>query len=639
MQDSAARKNGGPVSLKVISMIDDKFSCKGSVAFKILMLLLFIDITAMEYTGIVVESGDNSKPIPDVLVSAGYTCNNTHTDKNGKFSIQIETAGAISNNIKKHQIRVKWDKKNGLINLENLPFVSSLMMYNLNGRLVFSTRASPSDNIYHIPETLNGICIIAICRNNKTVFSSQLNTISSSTISIPASISANKVGEQSQPVTLLFRNDNYYPVNISLNQPSQAIVVKMKYDKRAYIFDTEQIHKYSFNISVEDSLKMEKDALLENYVPASFSFDSTLFGTVGLRYKGSTFSLMGCFNEAGERKDSDDCKKIPLKVKFNEYADTSRLYSLNAVCLNSMSYDPSKMHEILSFELFRKMGIYSPRASYAQVFINNVFQGLFLSVEPVDQRFIKSRWPENDGGNLYKDAWPVSGSSDYYIEHLENNNDSGDILNVEKMTNLYTIINGSTIENFDKIISKSIDVDYFTRYFSVDRAINNWDGITAWYWNNGSPFNHNYFFYEGDKIWLIPWDLDNTLEKQDLFIDVMKIPNWNETPASCEPVIINSDLAVLPSNCDKFIKMLAQTQMKKFVQAGDELLANYFKYDSIAIAIDKYKKLIEPAIKRDPYINYDTWQTEVLSLKEGIKTIQLKYDSYIHGLPESGHEQ
>ncbi len=53
------------------------------------------------------------------------------------------------------------------------------------------------------------------------------------------------------------------------------------------------------------------------------------------------------------------------------------------------------------------MEIPAPRANHVQVYINNDYYGLYISVEHIDEEFIKSRFTYNDG-NQYKCLWPAN---------------------------------------------------------------------------------------------------------------------------------------------------------------------------------------------------------------------------------------
>lgn len=610
---------------------------RNKISHLALLLSFFTLPFAEEYSGVVVDGSNVMKPIPNVLVSAGYSGITTHTDAQGKFTLTFDPTSSTLPFRVHNQMKVTWNQKSRVFDFRNALPVTKIAIFNLNGRSFYSSTIPAKERVIKLPRMSRGIYVVSLHTKNGVIFTSKFSSVSPSIFSIKAPVFNQRSGAAYTPVTLVFRNDNYYPADLVLNEPSKNIVVGMNSDQRAYLFDQSKVHTYNFTMTVNDSMTMERDARLEEYVPATFTFDDSLFGEVGLRYKGSTYSLPNCFSETGERYNKPECKKISFKVKFNEYVDSARFYAMKSLYLHSMSADGSKMHDMLGYGLFRDMGIFSPRTSYAKVYINGVFQGLFVTVEPIDGRFTKSRWPAYGDGNLYKEAWPTSSSNITYREKLETNVIPGQLANVSRMVNLYKTIDSSTTETFVQKVGRLIDINYFIRYFAVDRAINNWDGITAWYTENGWKGNHNFFMYEeensGGKIWLIPWDLDNTFWRNDPFIGDADVPNWNETPSSCDPIgVFGGSSHVTPSNCDKLTRLLATTQWNTFVKAGEELLNNYFTSDSMNNKIDRYTALIDTIIYRDPKIEYESWLYQVEMLKKDIAAIRTKFGNYIHGI-------
>ena len=49
------------------------------------------------------------------------------------------------------------------------------------------------------------------------------------------------------------------------------------------------------------------------------------------------------------------------------------------------------MHERISMQLFKKLGLVAPREIFARLFINNTYSGLYAIVESVDKHFAGNR--------------------------------------------------------------------------------------------------------------------------------------------------------------------------------------------------------------------------------------------------------
>ncbi len=596
---------------------------------------------AQKYQG-VVYGLESSEPLKGVLVSLGHSRIRTWTDNEGRFVLDSSETSITKTSSRIELIRVYWDHRSAIINLFNASFINKVNIYDLNGRSVFQSDLNPGSGSIKVPFMARGIYLLRFRGVNGTYYNFKVNTsMPSAFLTLNNDISFQKRTSASQPVKLLFRHDDYFPLDYEVDDPQKNIVVTMKDDPRSLLFNSNQVYTFDFIISTEDSLLMEKEVIKEIYRPAQLSFDGQNLGIVGLRYKGSDYSLNNCFDTAtGERYDKQGCSKISLKIKFNKFQDKLRLYEMKELNLHSMANDGSKMHDMLAYRMFRDMGIFSPRTSYAKVSINGVLQGVFVAVEAVDGRFTKSRWPEAGDGNLYKEVWPIKNSLNYYFQNLKTNNDDMDSTRVSKMVDFYNAVNTSTSETFTEKVSPFIDFNYWIRYLAVDRAIKNWDGITGWYIGENYLLNHNFFIYEEEKadgkVWIIPWDLDNTFQRSDPFIDDAGVPNWNEKAQSCEPVPVFAATSwVISSSCDRFTSLIAENYWSEFVKTGNELLKKVYKPDDLIKRVDNYASLIDTLIEKDPHVNYHVWKNEVNILKGNIRSLHNRFFEYVNQIKDN----
>lgn len=605
----------------------------------IAVLSLVFASNAAQYKGTVIDE-DGSKPVKGVVVSVGYSQFRTVTDGDGNFYLDTDASQVFKRVSKPNPVRIFWDSHTGLIKLVNSSVLKNISIFNLNGRVVFKNDLTADIKQIKVPLLSKGVYLLQLASKTGGLYNFKINTAGvSALLRFNADISFKENAELSKSAELLFRHDDYYPLDMNVDSNGD-LLVKMKNDPRSALFNKNKVYTFHFRISSEDSIKMEMEALKEKYVAAQLNLDGETFGTVGVRYKGSSYSLGNCFDTLGNHFQKKECGKVSLKVKFNKFTDSLRLYSMKELNLHSMFSDGSKMRDMISYQMFRDMGIYSPRTSYVKVYVNDVLWGIFVAVEAIDGRFTKARWPESGDGNLYKEAWPITNDTSYYSDMLETNNDPEDSADVSAMVDLYNAINSSTVETFTNNVSSFIDFDYLTRYMAVDRAIKNWDGITGWYYSAHWLGNHNYFFYQEEdpdgKIWLIPWDLDNTLQRSDPLIDDAQVANWNENPTSCDPVDVFTDSSrVIPSGCDKFISLFAANYWNNFVKVGDELLKWVYKPESIIKRIDSYCLLLDTVIKQDPHIEYPVWQNEVSNLKKNINSLHSRFYDYIHQVPDT----
>lgn len=227
-------------------------------------------------------------------------------------------------------------------------------------------------------------------------------------------------------------------------------------------------------------------------LPAQVVIDGTVVDSVGVSQKGF-FSNWGAGSSL----------KKPIKLDFNEYRDDQKYDQLRSLNLQNAFYDPTLMHDMLGYQVLRDFGLATPRTSYAKVYINDVYWGLYVVVESVNKTFLKEHFGNNDG-NLYK-------AEDATFQYL-GLNQSSYVLNFELKTNetendwsrliqLIKKINQTPNTTFRDTLSKYMDMESYLKTMAVDVTICNWD----------AHFDHgrNFYIYDNPtdgKFYWIPWD-------------------------------------------------------------------------------------------------------------------------------------
>jgi len=613
---------------------------------------------AREYSGVVVSKAGN--PIEGVFVSVGHTEFYTRTDQSGKFTIKNSTTAVSERSVSKAGPQTaRWNFRGRALDLNSAPAVTYASIYTVNGKRVFNGRI-PASRVVGLPVLAMGTYLLELRGEHGALGRAQIvlaNQASASFTFGSASAGGPRLAKSARALDvserLIFRHDNYYPVDSAMTGSNTDMRVELKADERSFVFDQSQLREYRLTISADSLKYMNTYGYREEFVPAELNFDGSNIGKIGIRYKGSDYTLPRCFFPNGDTArgtPNKTCAKISYKLKFTQYNPDKRLYGLKKLNLHAFSADGTKMHEMLSYELFRDMGIHAPRTAYAKVYINDNLIGLFLAVEEIDGRFTQSRWPDNGDGNLYKEVWPRTADTKYYLDGLKTNDDPEDNPNVQKMVSYYNAINSSSEQSFVQNLSSYMDFDYLLRYLAVDVAIKNWDGMRSWYWDSKKQQgnNHNYFFYEEEakksngKIWIIPWDMDQALTSRDNYFDAggfggfpgmgggQPLPQWNVPTTDCGAKSVSGN-SFIPPNCDKLTKLTAANFWSRYVQLGDLFLKDVFVSQRLNDKITKHQNLINSAVQQDPNINQSTWTTDVNSLKNNLQQTNIpQFKSYIH---------
>ena len=390
----------------------------------------------------------------------------------------------------------------------------------------------------------------------------------------------------------------------------------------ADLFGSSAVPTFELTLPPERWENLQANALAEEYTEACLTFDGTPIGSVGLRFKGSYGTLVPCVSANGDIT----CTKLSMKLKFNQIDTDQRFYGLKRLNLHSLIHDPSKLKERLAYDLYRDMGIPSPRSAWATVLVNGESYGVYSLVEQIDGRFTEAQWPNDGGGNLYKEAWPQSSDVNYFGEHLKTN---GQTAVHDRFAQFSTQLQAAAPEERADVLGLWTDLEQWYRYLAVDDAIFNCDGITAFY-TEGLPFrmNHNYYVYQEtaqDRFTLIPWDLDSTFTPWGSW---SAVPRWTQLPDDCDQLyaVWNGDSTVMAPGCDAVFQALA-SDLTGYRDAIDELLMGPFDEAAVLDKIDLLAARIADAVQADPLeLGTSGWRSAIDSLKQMIPILRRRLE-------------
>jgi spore coat protein H len=373
-----------------------------------------------------------------------------------------------------------------------------------------------------------------------------------------------------------------------------------------YIFDLARLHHFEIELADADWQWLKENAVLEEYRPASLVFEGRRYDGAAIRFKGDYGSLYSCFDG-----DTQICPKLSIKLSVNTYDRDQRFFGLRKLNFNSSVRDPSLMHEVVGYRLFRDMGVPAPRASHASLAVNGEELGLFVLVEEVDKEFLQDHFAD-DEGNLYKSVWPQHDSPEPYIEALHTNEDAAD---VSDMLAFHDMVEGTSDETFLVDAADWLDPAALATYLAVDRATANTGGISGFYCyppDLGDCRNQNYYWYHvpADRMVLIPWDLDYAL--YDLNTDLGRAEN-EPNPGGCEPVPAceiwhvdcddpeNQGVYLLPPQCDRLYGMIHRASWQAYLAELGRLADGPLAQETIVPWMDAVRAKIARAVRDDAF--------------------------------------
>jgi spore coat protein CotH len=317
------------------------------------------------------------------------------------------------------------------------------------------------------------------------------------------------------------------------------------------VFSDRAIHRYALAMPPPRWQKALDHATAETWTAAQLSIDGARFGVVGVRFKGSMGTLGSCF-EQGQRV----CAKLPMKIRFDLFDESRRLFGLERLNFHAMGHDQSLMRERLAYGVFAAAGIPTPRTSWARLSVNGQDLGLFALVEEVDGRFSDRHFPADDG-LLYKEAWPVSQDPDYYEARLRTNRGKPH-RHDQVIAFARELADATSDPERVAVLERWTDVDALLRFMAADRLVGNWDGVTAWFCKDGPCTNHNYYWYAEKhrrRLWLLPWDLDDAFR---LYDPLAAAHDWLAPAADCSArPLAWGDTPTRDPACDPLLRALA----------------------------------------------------------------------------------
>lgn len=392
-----------------------------------------------------------------------------------------------------------------------------------------------------------------------------------------------------------------------------------------YIFNENELHTFELKIPEGSLKKLDTDPSAEEYIEGMLIFEGDTLSPVGIRYKGNVGAWVGCLSGKDPFKPSGKkiCTKLSMKVKINWNEKNKKFYGLKKLQFHSQNNDPTQLHERLGYWFYREMGVPAPRSVHAQLIINDEYSGLYALTEQIDDRFTDYHFSDGSG-NLYKEIWPLNHNGNVIKEKKirdglktnENDNTSIELFKGfgEMMANADSISSREIMKNY-------MDINSIISYVVVDRAIRNDDGVFHWYnFFLDVSFNHNYYWYEHpkeNKLYLIPWDLDNafdniTFENPITFI----ADDWGEISNDCKPFKYGDwGVKQRSAGCDKII--VAWISFKKEYQQLQSKFQDNLINKSL-IMVDTWSDQIKNAT-----INAEELHTDALSYKKWVRSIEV----------------
>lgn len=404
------------------------------------------------------------------------------------------------------------------------------------------------------------------------------------------------------------------------------------------LFDDTRVHRVEIFIDTADLNKMTREFWENDQYPATFIIHyeshSDTVNQVGIRVKGKT---------------SRQHPKKSYKISFNTYTKGNKYKGLEKLKLNANYNDPTQLRAHLSTRMYEYAGVAVARSSFADLYVNGIYFGLYNLKEHIDEEFAGSRFGSKKG-NLYKclfganliykgkqkkDYLNFDGEKIYTLKTNKKENDYSGLMDFMRM------LNHTPDEEFKTKLEQNFNVDDYLKIMAVDILIANWDNYIF--------MSNNFYLYdnpETGKFDYIPYDFDNTFGIDWVGYDWGKseIYNWAmHRNTYLQPDSIKDVPKKFAEQLKEFYDVFRADTVKPLysrILEIDEYKNQFNAYlkwymeeqcniDSMSVEIDRLFTMISPSLEKDTCDNF-TWEQVKASITGPLeKTMQ--FGSYAHG--------
>ena len=276
----------------------------------------------------------------------------------------------------------------------------------------------------------------------------------------------------------------------------------------AELFDLSAVQEIRLTMSTRDLNTLRERFEDNTYYAADFQWRETKIRNVGIRSRG---------------RASRVSSKLGIQVDFNRYITGQRFVGLKALVLDNLWQDPAFVRERVSMAFFSRMGLPAPRATFARVYINNEYQGLYGLVEPIDSVFAERVFGEPDGF-LFEYKKQPSYVGAYLGEELEPYKQLFEAKTREKqpdsvlyspIRDLFREVSQPRHSAWRDTVGALANVEQLVRHVAVETYLAEDDGFL------GSSGMSNFYVWRSEQNTahrIIPWDKDLTFAGTEVHV-------------------------------------------------------------------------------------------------------------------------
>jgi len=286
-------------------------------------------------------------------------------------------------------------------------------------------------------------------------------------------------------------------------------------------FNDGVVHEIRLTLNSKDWASLKQNYKENIYYPTSLTWQGVTVPNVGIRSRG-----------LGSRSPT----KPGLRVDIDFYSANQTFLGLKSFVLDNLTQDPSMLKEWLSMAFFRRLGLPAPRESFARLFVNDSFVGVYVIVETIDKGFLgrslgadSKGGTENDGYLFeydyikeYRFQYMGSNLDEYKIFKAKTREKEADAQIWGPIEDMIQAVNETPDNNFNRDVSTYFDLSKLARHLAIENFLAEDDGILGYAGMNNF---YVYRFEDSQRMQFLAWDKDNTFRSVDF--DIMTRVNDN----------------------------------------------------------------------------------------------------------------
>jgi spore coat protein CotH len=212
-----------------------------------------------------------------------------------------------------------------------------------------------------------------------------------------------------------------------------------------------------------------------------------------------------------------DPVKPALRIDFDRYVDGQRFLGLKSLMLDNLWQDATLVRESVTMALFTKLGQPAPREAFTRLFINDVYQGVYTSVEAIDSDFL-SRAFGDGGGYVFEYQWQSPFAGEFLGQSLqpykvrfkpESHALEDDTSLYSPLLDLFLEVNQPESATWRESVERYLDIPGFLTHVAVETFVSELDGLLGFWTMN------NFYVYRptgSTRHYFLPWDRDRSFQ-------------------------------------------------------------------------------------------------------------------------------